>query len=488
MLHLQITETITGEEIEWRKKREEKKIGDVAEQIKEIERKKDNEPINLYNIPLLKPIVIPFSVPIPVPVLSLGTNSKIQISLIQAKEALHSEILLPPKLRLHSVLRFVLLKPVMAQVLDAETVKPPMLSLGGYRFNLLIPLLLKSSIKESYPCRTPVIKIIPSGLKPPILESVNIDSTSIPETETISKEDEVTEETSRGSKEEDFFEIMFQGKGLKGIEDGKPAVICVEDREGESIVGVIETMCARLYREGKGGKPEPIIFTDIEEFKKNIQWIEAENKITVIKLSENDWEKLTKEYGMDWERFNNRLEQLFSQDFGFIILNTKIQRLLERHRINVISVVPKQLTIEMKRRLAEIAWGFVKIDKKLEYMDEIFEDGRDKFEHSLMKIQKQSDGRFVYATKTHKEESNEHLRIKWFLVKYLVRHLIQKGELPENPTLSQIKSKVETEVENRFPNAIPDVISGNDVYEVETLFSEDREGQIAGNKITYTIQ
>ena len=469
-------ETIQEEEIERRRREKDKnKTGEVAEQIKGIPQ-----------------------TPQPDGKVKDTSIYKVRIPLIQIKNTLHSEVLFPPKLRLHTGLRLVLVRPVMAQVLDAEIVRPPILSLK-HGFKLLLPLPLESSLKDSYLYHPPIIKcspsVIPRRQMLQLIESVTVTSNVLQPL--VLNRNVMPEDTQRTEKilqdtlieeEETFIEIMFRGEGLKRIEDGRPAVICIEDIEGESIIGVVETICKMLYREKVGGKPKAEIFSNLEEFRKEIRYIEAKNKITVIRLSENDWKNLTKE---ELDRFlGDRFDQLFTQDFGFIVLNTRVLRLEERHRINIIDVKPRLLSVEMKRRLAEIAWGFVKIDEKYESMDEIFEDGRGKFENALERIQRQNKGIFVDATKPHKAgESNEHLWMKWFLVKCGVEHLIDKGELPKNPTLTQIKNKVETEVvdSNRFPDAVPDVVVGNMVFEVETLFSEDGEGKIARNKLTYTI-
>ncbi len=526
-------ETITEEEIERRRKeRDKKKIKDVSVKTKEMltspsEGKVDNKQILPFHRVLPTEPVMPLSAP--PPVLSIGTQGRIQISLIRANENLYSEILLPPKFRSSTESRLVLQRPLIFQVADLGIVRPPALGLKAST-QLLLPLLPESSIEVSLLIHPPLVgysqSITQSSRTLPRRESINVTSTIQPlmsgfslqskphtkdkedilptlETEKTSQKDknlpvgaEISEEASGDDteEEENFFEIMFRGEGLGKIEDGRPTVICIEDRQGESITGVVGTMCARLYREKKGGIPEPIIFTDIEEFKKDIRWIEAANKIFEIRLNDKDWESFISE-GKDWKRFfDNRLDQLFSQDFGFIILNRQMKEIPferhQRHHINIVNVVPKELTIEMKRRLAEIVWGFVEVDESLKSLDEIFEDGRVKFERALKKIQRQKNGIFVDATNPHEaEESNEHLWIKWFLVKCLVKHLIKKGELPTNPTLTHIKNKVETEVKDstRFPNAVPDVAVGNKVYEVETLFSEDREGRIARNKITHTI-
>lgn len=515
-------ETITEEEIErQRKVRDKKKIKDVSVKTKEIltspsEGRGENKQILPSHRVLPTEPVMPLSV-LP-PILSIGTRGRIQISLIRAKENLYNEILPPPKLRSSTESRLVLQRLLISQVADLGIVRPPALSLN-VSTQLLLPLLPESSIEVSPLIHPPLVgysqSITPSSRTLPLRESINVTSTIQPlmsrlslqsklhtkdedilptlETEKTSQKEkslsvgaEIAEEESGGDteEEENFFEIMFRGEGLRRIEDGRPAVIYVEEKEGDSIIGVVGTICKRLYREKMGGIPKAEIFSNLEEFRKEIRYIEAGNKITVIRLSEKDWKSLTKE---EWNRFfGDRLDQLFSQDFGFIILNHPLPRVLERHRINTIIVHARQLTTEMKRKLTEIVWGFVDIEDAFAPLDVVFDYGREKFEHTLEGIKE--IGFFAEATKPHEgEESNEHRWIKRFLVKHLASELIKTGELPKNPSRRQIKSKVETEVKGRFLNAVPDVVVGNDVYEVETLFAEDGEGSNPSDKIIHTI-
>jgi hypothetical protein len=443
---------------------------------------------------------MPLSVLPPILSLSIGTRGRIQISLIRAKENLYNEILPPLKLRSSTESRLVLQRLLISQVADLGIVRPPALSLN-VSTQLLLPLLPESSIEVSPLIHPPLVgysqSITPSSRTLPLRESISVTSNIQPlmsrfSLQTSQKEKslsvgaEIAEEESGGDteEEENFFEIMFRGEGLRRIEDGRPAVIYVEEKEGDSIIGVVGTICKRLYREKMGGIPKAEIFSNLEEFRKEIRYIEAGNKITVIQLSEKDWKSLTKE---EWNRFfGDRLDQLFSQDFGFIILNYPLPKVLERHRINTIIVHARQLTTEMKRKLTEIVWGFVDIEDAFAPLDVVFDYGREKFEHTLEGIKE--IGFFAEATKPHEgEESNEHRWIKRFLVKHLASELIKTGELPKNPSRRQIQSKVETEVKGRFLNAVPDVVVGNDVYEVETLFAEDGEGSNPSDKIIHTI-
>jgi hypothetical protein len=285
----------------------------------------------------------------------------------------------------------------------------------------------------------------------------------------------------------DFLDLLFSEGSAGRVESGDPIVIYLEEPEGNSFIGALRTICKRIYREKKGGKPKPVIFSDVEELKKEIRWMEAEDKIFSAQLSKEEWKGLKKQ---DVERIFNRIDQLFSQHFGFIIFNTPFLHIPEHHRVDVIMLKPKELDTGLIRKISEIAWGFVKTEENGTF-DYIFESARDKFEKTLKSISKERRGIYVDATKPNEgNESEEHLWIKWFLVKYLTQKLIEEGQLSPKPNLLQIKGKIKTEKDTKEENdeISADIKVGTEVYEVETLFSEDCEGKIARNKITHTIE
>ncbi len=289
----------------------------------------------------------------------------------------------------------------------------------------------------------------------------------------------------------DFLDILFPKGSAGEIESGEPIVICLEEPEGNSFIGALRTICKRIYREKKGGKPKPIIFSDAEELKKEIRWMEAEDKIFSAQLNEEEWSKLEKQ---DIARIFNRIKQLFGQNPGFIIFNTQSLDLpleyLEQHRVKVIMLKPKELDTELLRKISEIAWGFVETEEAGTF-DYIFESARDKFEEALKSVSKEKRGIYVDATKPNEgKESEEHLRMKWFLVKYLTQKLIEKEQPSPKPNLLLIKSKIKTEDDTKgeLGEISADIKVGTEVYEVETLFSEDCEGKKARNKITHTIE
>ena len=347
-----------------------------------------------------------------------------------------------------------------------------------------------------------IVESPPTKIKPPTiaLKKINFQKTSsIP----ISKErtllqhagtDAIETETPVVSSETDeelpdFFEILFSGGAAGNINSGEPTVICLEELGNDSYIGSLRTICTRIYREKIGGIPKPTILSHLTvDFRSEIiRWMKAENKIFSVQLNENDWSELSDD---DWLHIWDRIEELFSQSFGFIIFNKAIWRLHYHHHINIINIKPNELDFELKKRISRVAWGYVNLDDVGDTaFDYIFESARMKFKKTLENIQKEERGIYVDATSPHDgEESDLHLQMKWFLVKYLTMKLRNVGENLKTPT--QIKNRIKTEYEYRDSESmriIPDIKCGGEVYEVETLFAEDRGGRVPRNKIVHTF-
>jgi hypothetical protein len=173
---------------------------------------------------------------------------------------------------------------------------------------------------------------------------------------------------------------------------------------------------------------------------------------------------------------------------------------------------PRELDTKLARKISELVWGFVNTEESGTF-DYIFDSARKNFEDTLKVISKvgiyvdleiikdvlanklkviSKGGIYVDATKPNEgDESEEHLLMKQFLVSYLTQKLIEDGELPPKPDLLQIKEKIKTEKDTKEElggDISADIKVGDTVYEVETLFSEDREGKTPRNKITHTIE
>jgi hypothetical protein len=381
-------------------------------------------------------------------------------------------------------------------------IKTPVVREEFYSPKLIVPDLEERVLMEysSLIAYQKIVEPLSTKIKPPTiaLKKINFQKTSsIP----ISKErtllqhagtDAIETETPVVSSETDeelpdFFEILFSGGAAGNINSGEPTVICLEELGNDSYIGSLQTICARIYREKVGGMPKPTILSHLtEDFTSEItRWMKAENKIFSVQLDENDWRELS---DGDWSHIWDRIDELFAQSFGFIIFNKSIQTLHDRHHINTINIKPKELEFEPKKRISSVVWGFVNLEHVGDItFDYIFESARIKFKKTLENIQREERGIYVDATSPHAgEESDLHLQMKWFLVKYLTTKLRNAGENLKTPT--QIKNRIKTEYQDvEYRGIIPDIKCDGEVYEVETLFAEDRDGRVPRNKIVNTF-
>lgn len=360
---------------------------------------------------------------------------------------------------------------------------PPRKILKTDTSKLIIPLVTFERIPYHKPVLLiqPIVKLVKEEMRE---EMEHIEPSNVESPEAFSsniKAEEIPE----------FLDLIFsEGNGAQ-IESGKPIIIFLEELEGDSHIGVLRTICKRIFREKEGGNPEPTIISDTEDLKKELGRLKAENKIFSVQLDDKEWDEIIKE---EQERIFNKIDALFSQGAGFIIFNTFFPYHPTYHRIKIAELKPKKLSIEFKMRISEVAWGFIEIEETANF-DLIFETARDLYEQALENIKKERLGKYrgIYwdATKPNEgKESLEHRMVKSFLMKYLIKKLIKEEQLPPEPDILQIEDKIKTEVDTKakLEGIIADVMVGSEVYEVETLFSEDRDGKDIRDKITHSIR
>ncbi|MEM0328130.1 MAG: hypothetical protein QXN53_06120 [Thermoproteota archaeon] len=286
---------------------------------------------------------------------------------------------------------------------------------------------------------------------------------------------------AEGEEVPELFNLIFSTSGGK-IDSDNPKVIGLKELENDAHIGVLRTLCMRIYREKVGGKPKPIIISKIrkDEFKREVEkWMEAEDRIFSVGLEES--EGLDKDF---WDSVQDRIEELFSQRFGFIIFNKPIFFFPKHHIVDIINIEPKKMSLELKKEIASIIWGFVRLDDvDSPRFDHIFEVARKRFETKLREIGEP----YLTATKRDKglhEADDLHYPIKLFIVKYLAREMNLKH-------LDQIKEMIQTEYEG-LGDYRPDIYVApsaekfaNQIFEVETLFGQ---GNYPLKKIDETIE
>jgi len=310
-------------------------------------------------------------------------------------------------------------------------------------------------------------------------------------------------ESSGGGKEEEMeYDILKHIFGISknSLFSGNPKLVYVTNEE---FLGAVRYICWRIYREIKGGKAEPKIISNAskEIFKREIEnWMKAENRVFSVEFKKD--EKLDKDF---WESVVDRIEELFGQDIGFIVVNQKILFIPKHHIVDMLEINPNNLLAEKKLQaeLCSIMWGFINPDLLLEEtkknflgqskFDYIFEVARKNFERKIKSIGEP----YVSITKRHRglnESDDMHYPIKVFVVKYIADILGLKG-IRDVDKMRDIIHTEETFNRDKFgmdETTYPDIyVDSNaqhfadEVFEVETLFGE---GEYSLKKIDETIE
>jgi len=308
------------------------------------------------------------------------------------------------------------------------------------------------------------------------------------------------ESTGGGEEIPDFLEFAFGGEG-GGIRGGGPKIILFKDLENDSYVGFLENICLRIYREREGGEPKAVKMRRMDDMNKRIveELLKAGGRIFTIDLDKE--EKMPDETHL-WER----LEETYAEKLGFIIFTVRGGEKFERLRelmqrinkkaqgsLNIIElearILPKEL-IELSSGmigLEKLSGGVdkistirVEVDREptITTFDYIFNKAlfneRSLFNEALEDVKREEKGLFKESTNPAEEESPLHFNIKVFLVRYLVHELRRKGE--KLSTREEILKRIKTEKE-LATKVVPDVMVGDEVYEVETLFGPHAGGE-----------
>jgi len=315
-----------------------------------------------------------------------------------------------------------------------------------------------------------------------------------------------------GEEEEipEFIELAFSEDGGK-IRGKGPWIILMKDFEDDSHVSLLETLCARIYREKEGGEPEAVKIQRIDEMsKKEIEkWMKPSHKIFTINLDHTEKEKKTW-LEIDEDRLWERLEETYLGKIGFIIFATRDEETFEHYkellnrinlkaqlRLNVVALRSAKLPWELTRLVSGmVSLGSVEpivgIEKRAKTpigatFDSILNEAQKRFDQILQAVKEEEKGLFKSATNRNRgqiegkeRESDLHFDIKVFLVRYLTHELRKQG-LPLK-SREEVMEKIETEKGVASP--VPDVQVGSEAYEVETLFGE---GENADKKIDLTI-
>ena len=307
-----------------------------------------------------------------------------------------------------------------------------------------------------------------------------------------------------GGQIPDFLVEVF-GEGGTALRKGEAKVVLFRDAQGNSFINLLEEVCLRLYKEWHGGDPEAQIIRKYEEFWRweVERWLKPESKIVRVDLDYEEGGKHPWVDSIDADKLGDRLEELYASDIGFVIFRasddqvyTKFDEKLRglearsNKRVRVVRLEARGGT----ERLAQLMWGNPPLRGELVF-DAAFNGAKQEFERLLKECEREEGGLFMLATARHRlgagEESDLHYALKVYTVRTLVRWL-REGSGEQLGSLSEVRNRVLTEEGklNQSLSVVPDVAvchpQGHwEVFEVETLFGEGRNGV---KKIQETIE
>ena len=264
---------------------------------------------------------------------------------------------------------------------------------------------------------------------------------------------------------------------------GRPVVLVVPSVRGDSFVSAVAIACREIYRVVKGGKPEPRWISAASMKEEIERYLSAGDRIFVIDDREG---KLlgagrvqtieSVEARVDLQALLDRLRELFSQDFGFVILHVKeevadsVYAALEGLHLGVKVVrvePPRGWSLEDKRRFVEACWGFVEVEGQS--FDKMFREAEEKFFEELNNVGK--DDAIALRVKQDENASSEHECLKVFVVKCLAKEL---GCRSRREIAEALRSGlVETEYEFGGGRADIYVPSQQRFVEVETFYGTE---------------
>ena len=216
---------------------------------------------------------------------------------------------------------------------------------------------------------------------------------------------------------------------------GRPVCLVVPKREGDPFVHAVATICREIYRIVKGGKPTPRWIS--KGLKDEIErYLKAEDMVFVIDDSKCELlpdfskiqyaEELFKRVNMDL--ILDRLSELFSQSFGFIIFHVskwadRFAKMLEDKvgaYVHVVRVPPPAQELRAEEFLAKVFWGFV--EGRGDTFDEIFGQCEGRF-FDVELVKAEGDVEIIHWLKIDESAGREHEAMKVIVVECLAKEL-----------------------------------------------------------------
>jgi hypothetical protein len=258
----------------------------------------------------------------------------------------------------------------------------------------------------------------------------------------------IIEESPEVREEEVFVPPLFEELS-RTTTIGRPVCIVLPKRAYDSFVKSVAIICREIYRIVKGGKPEPRWIS--EGLKDEIErYLKAEGMVFVVDDSKC---KLLPDFGkihsvtdlekVDMKMISDRVNELFSQGFGFIIFHvnerwaSQFANMLEERvpGANIIKVPSPFWQPKVKAVLASVCWGF--IEEEGQTFDEIFGRCEEKFFRELKEASE--DVMLTHWVEEDKNAAYEHEGMKVIVVECLAKEL---GAVSKDDVVRMLKERI----------------------------------------------
>lgn len=270
-----------------------------------------------------------------------------------------------------------------------------------------------------------------------------------------------------------------------------PVLIVAERAKGEEYIETLKHICKEIYRIKVGGLPKPSVI-DVDKCRAEEDAV-AGRRITVIDDTKGEFFEFfgaskDKEFekAINVQKFKERIEELFAQPFGFLILHVADERMgnVIANFSNIHELIPKfyivklnKLTLDEKIKLAGASWGFTGLEQTQDTsLDKCFPLYEKKFYNGLEKLV--ANLKYSWVRKSEEDEEGSgvesflHYSTKIFVIRCLEEELKEEFGKKEI-SAKELTAKVSTEKQLKINGGVvvPDIyLPPNRVIEIETLY------------------
>jgi hypothetical protein len=290
-----------------------------------------------------------------------------------------------------------------------------------------------------------------------------------------------------------FIPSLLEELGSAASTVDRPICIVLPKREHYPFLENVAITCREIYRIVGKGKPEARSTTEghkegiSEEIKRCLRAgemvfiVDADkyellSVLSKIRSREELYDHLEKEEYREKRMVLDRLRELFSQNFGFIIFHIKEEQ--ADQLANSIEKIVKGYAKVVKLRVldwpshvrslfAKVCWGFM--EGEGETLDDMFKSCMDGFFNELEKVNSESDYLELILHINRDENAGlEHENMKVIVVECLAREL---GATNKHEVIEMLRNrKIETECEVNGGRADIYVPSQQRYVEIETFY------------------